>query len=80
MTVSERLQKAASRVLGGDESVAAAQDLELVLLDEYLGDEQATDLQEGLALYRPGSGLPYFDAPELRRVLTETLAELNAGE
>jgi hypothetical protein len=41
---------------GGDESIDAAQALEEVLLDDYLGDERVTDLLEALALYAPRSG------------------------
>lgn len=56
MTVSERFHQAATRILAGDESIAAANELEGVLIDEYLGDERTEDLIEGLALYSPGSG------------------------
>lgn len=76
MTVSERLRSAATTILAGDESVAAAQNLEAVLLDEYLDEERAASLLEGLALYAPGSGSPYVDAPELRRLIEETMALL----
>lgn len=74
--VSARLAAAASRVMEGDESALAAAELEGVLLDEYLDDERTESLLEGLALYSPGSGLPYVDAPELRRLISETLEEL----
>lgn len=73
MRVSERLQRASMRVLDGDESVAAAQELEAVLLDEYLGDDNTSALLEGLALYAPGSGAPYLEAPELRGLVSQTL-------
>lgn len=58
MTVSERFHQAATRILEGDESIAAANEL------------------EGLALYSPGSGREYVDAPELRQLLVRTLEEL----
>lgn len=76
MTISERLHNAASRILAGDESVAAAQDLESVLLDEYLDDERTSALLEGLALYAPGSGAPYVKAPELRDLIAAALEQL----
>ncbi|MFV0460784.1 MAG: hypothetical protein ACK5MT_18670 [Actinomycetales bacterium] len=76
MTVSVRLLAAASRVMDGDESSMAAQELEAVLLDEYLDDERTSSLQEGLALYAPGSGPPYVDAPELRGLIAEALEVL----
>ncbi|MFJ4228478.1 hypothetical protein ACIPYV_13035 [Paenarthrobacter nicotinovorans] len=44
MSVSERLQQAADRFLGGDESVCAAQALEEVLVEEYLGDDRTEEL------------------------------------
>ncbi len=76
MTVSERLRSAASTILAGDESVRAAQNLEAVVLDEYLDDDRMSALLEGLALYAPGSGSPYVDAPELRRLIQEALVAL----
>ena len=52
----ERFEVAAERILAGDESVQAAQQLEGVLLDDYRGDERFDDLLEALALYAPGEG------------------------
>jgi hypothetical protein len=62
--------------MDGDESAMAAQELEAILLDEYLDDERTSSLQEGLALYAPASGPPYVDAPELRRLIAEALEAL----
>lgn len=62
--------------MDGDESSTAAQELEAVLLDEYLDDERTSSLLGGLALYAPGSGPPYVDAPELRRLIAEALEAL----
>jgi len=76
MTVSERFHQAATRILEGDESIAAANELEGVVIDEYLDDERTEDLLEGLSLYSPGSGREYLDAPELRQLLVRTLEEL----
>ncbi|MGF6834151.1 hypothetical protein QF015_002333 [Paenarthrobacter sp. TE4293] len=44
MSVSERLQQAADRLLCGDESMRAAQVLEEVLIEEYLGDGRTEEL------------------------------------
>jgi hypothetical protein len=49
MSVPERLRHVAERFLDGDESVPAAQALEGVLIEEYLGDERIEDL---LTLFR----------------------------
>ncbi|MFJ5956309.1 hypothetical protein ACIQC5_10155 [Paenarthrobacter sp. NPDC092416] len=53
-----------------------AQELEGVLIEEHLDDEQLDDLLYALSLYAPGEGLEYFDAHQLRIVLTETLRQL----
>ena len=79
MTVSDRLRDAASVVSGGDQSMVAAHELESVLLDEYLGDDRVSALVEALALYSPGSGSPYVDALELRKLIESTLLELAGG-
>lgn len=74
---NERFEVAAQRVLDGDESVAAANDLERVVLDDYPGDERLEDLHEALALYSPGQSSPYVDAESLRRVVHDALRHLN---
>lgn len=50
----ETFEAAVQLVLAGDESVAAANDLERVVLDDYPGDERLEDLHEALAPYSPG--------------------------
>ena len=80
MRVTRRLSAAAARILAGDESVAAAQELEAVLLDEYPDDDDAESLLEVLALYAPGRGVPYVDAPELRTLVAAALRHLGAPE
>ena len=62
----ERFRAAAQRVLGGAESVRAAQALEGALLDDYPGDERFDDLLEALALYAPGERAPYTRAQAIR--------------
>ena len=52
----ERFLAAAQRVLDGDDSIRAANELEGVVLDDYPGDERFDELGEVLALYAPGSG------------------------
>lgn len=72
----ERFNAAAQRVLAGDESIAAANHLERVVIDDYPGDERLSDLQEALALYSPGLGSPYVAAVSLRRLVLDALARL----
>jgi len=72
----ERFLKAAERVLEGDESRAAASDLEAAIVDEYLGDDRFSDLLEALALYALGSGMPYYNASDLRAVIRNLAREL----
>ncbi|WP_404595484.1 hypothetical protein [Paenarthrobacter histidinolovorans] len=76
MSVSERLQQAADRFLYDDDSVLAAQALEGVLIDEYLGDDRTEELLYLLSLYSPGSGVPYSEASDVRPVVLSTLESL----
>lgn len=76
MTVSQRLTQAAGRFLHGHASVAAAQELEGVLIEEYLGDERTEELLHVLSLYSPGGGKPYSDVLEVRHLLLSTLEDL----
>jgi hypothetical protein len=77
--VDERFEVAAQRILAGDESVRAAQQLEGVLLDDYPGDERFDDLLEALAFYAPGEGAPYVDAHGLQAAIKGALATLARG-
>ena len=72
----ERFELAAQRILAGDESVQAAQQLEGVLLDDHPGDERFDDLLEALALYAPGEGAPYVGAQVLHAAIRGALATL----
>ncbi|WP_323101779.1 hypothetical protein [Intrasporangium sp. YIM S08009] len=76
----ERFAAAAQRLLAGDDSVAAAHQLERIVLEDYPGDERLDDLHEALALYAPGQGSPYVDAESLREVIRRALARLTAAE
>ncbi|WP_449373572.1 hypothetical protein [Arthrobacter psychrolactophilus] len=76
MSVSERFHEAATKVLAGDDSIVAAQALEGVLLDEYFDDARTDELLYTLSLYSPGTGTPYSDAEELRKVIIVTLEQL----
>ncbi len=76
MSVSERLQQAAERLLWGDESMRAAQALEGVLIEEYLGDDRTEALLCVLSLYSPGSGVPYAKASDVRTLVLSTLESL----
>lgn len=75
----ERFEAAAQRVIAGDDSVAAANELERVVLDDYPGDERLDDLHEALALYAPGQGAPYVDAEGLRKLTGDALSRLTDG-
>lgn len=72
----ERFEAAAQRVLAGDESVLAANELERIVVEDYPGDERLEDLHEALALYAPGQGPPYTGPDELRRAVRDALATL----
>jgi hypothetical protein len=72
----ERFLAAAQRVLDGDDSIRAANELEGVVLDDYPGDERFHDLVEVLALYAPGQGSPYSEAQQVREVIRATIADL----
>jgi len=63
-------------VLEGDESRAAASDLEAAIVDEYLGDDRFGEVLDALALDAPGSGMPYYNAPDLRAVIRNLVREL----
>ncbi|MGJ0386653.1 hypothetical protein [Paenarthrobacter sp. Y-19] len=76
MSVSERLQQSADRFLCGDESMHAAQALERVLIDEYLGDDRTEELLYVLSLYSPGSSVPYSEASDVRPLVLSTLESL----
>lgn len=72
----ERFLAAAQRVLNGDDSIRAANDLEGVVLDDYPGDERFEELVEVLAVYAPGEGSPYSEAHHVREVIRTTIADL----
>ncbi len=72
----ERFLAAAQRVLNGDDSIRAANELEGVVLDDYPGDERFDELGEVLALYAPGQGTPYTDVGELHAAIREAPARL----
>jgi hypothetical protein len=72
----ERFLDAAQRVLDGDDSIRAANELEGVVLDDYPGDERFENLVEVLALYAPGQGSPYSEAQQVREVIRTTIADL----
>ena len=73
----DRFLAAAQRVLDGDDSIRAANELEGVVLNDYLGDERFDDLGEVLALYAPGLGTPYSDAQQVCETIRRTIADLD---
>jgi hypothetical protein len=72
----ERFLAATQKVLDGDDSIRAANELEGVVLDDYPGDERFDELGEVLALYAPGQGSPYSEADELRTIIRKTIASI----
>lgn len=73
----ERFLGAARRIVDGDDSIRAAQDLERVIIDEYLDDERFEELGELLALYAGGQPRPYSSAQEVRTAILETITSLS---
>lgn len=72
----ERFLVAAQRLLDGDDSIRAANELEGVVLHDYPGDERFDDLVEILALYAPGQRSPYSEAQQVREVIRRTITDL----
>lgn len=72
----ERFEKAAHKVLTGDDSVVAANELERVVTEDYPGDDRLDDLLEVLALYAPSQSPPYTGPDELRQAVQDALAAL----
>lgn len=70
------MQEAARKILRGDTSINAANELESVLLDERLHeewDEEKEELLFVLALYSPRAGYPYADEGQLRAAIVSFL-------
>ena len=73
IVVSAEFRSAAARILAGDDTKAAANELEGIVIKDYLDEDRADDLLFALAMYAPGEGPEYFEAPELRKVIEQTL-------
>jgi len=73
IVVSAEFRTAAARILAGDDTKAAANELEGMVIKDYLDEDRADDLLFALAMYAPGEGPEYFEAPELRKVIEQTL-------
>ena len=73
----ERFLGTARRILDGDDSIRAAQDLERVVIDEYSDDERFEELGELLALYAGGQPRPYSSVHEVRTAIEETINSLS---
>ncbi|MDZ5620061.1 hypothetical protein [Nocardioides bizhenqiangii] len=69
----ERFLEPAQRVLDGDDSIEAANELAAVLRDDFPGDERTEDLLEVLARVAAGEDA---EAAEVRTVIRETIARL----
>ena len=78
MTPLESFKSVARQILEGDASKQAAGDLERILVDSFVDTTLYEELSEILALYDPGVGSPYVDAPELRERLGCVLEDLDS--
>jgi|GEM_PF-6254073 len=72
----ERLLTAAQRVLDGDDSNEAANELTRVVRDDYPGDERFDELLDVLARAAPDHGSARAVPEEVRTVVRETLARV----
>ena len=72
----ERFLAAAQRVLDGDDSTEAANELKDVVLEEFPGDEQYDELVEVLARYASDQDDPGTVTEEVRTVIRETIARV----
>jgi hypothetical protein len=71
-----RFLEAAQRILDGDDSAAAANDLKAVVLDDYPDDEQYDDLVDVLTRYAADQHDPGTVTEEVRTVIRETIARV----
>ena len=72
----ERFLAAAQRVLDGDDSIEAANELKEVVLGEHPGDEHYDELIEVLARYESDQDDPGTVTEEVRTVIRETIAKV----
>ena len=71
---NERFLAAAQRVLDGDDSMKAANELKDVVLDEFPGDDQYDELVDVLTRYASDQDDPGTVTEEVRTVIRETIA------
>ena len=71
---NERFLAAAQRVLDGDDSIEAANELKDVVLQEFPDDEEYDELVDVLARYASDQDDPGTATEEVRTVIRETIA------
>lgn len=71
---NERFLAASQRVLDGDDSIEAANELKDVVLQEFPDDEEYDELVEVLARYAADQDDPGTVTEEVRTVIRETIA------
>ena len=71
---NERFLEAAQRVLDGDDSMEAANELKDVTLDEFPDDQQYDELVDVLTRYASDQDDPGTVTEEVRTVIRETIA------
>lgn len=70
---NERFLAAAQRVLDGDDSIEAANELKDVTLDEFPGDQRYDELVDVLTRYASDQHDPGTVTEEVRTVIRETI-------
>ena len=70
----QEFRECAAPILGGDESVTAAQRLEALVASRFPEGVDKDVLIESLALYAPRAGRPYVQPEELRRIVGAAVA------
>ncbi len=76
MAPTPRFDAAASRMLEGDDSLAAARELEAAVREDYAGDDRLNELRTALEGYAPdGTGL-YCPAEVLRQQIEAAMVSL----
>ncbi len=72
---NERFNQAVERLLGGDESLAAARALEEVVREDYADDERFADLIQALERYAPDDTAGTAGPAVLRTAVREVLGD-----
>ncbi|GAA2932655.1 hypothetical protein [Streptomyces enissocaesilis] len=74
MTALHELKEMAQRFVDGeDRSMNLVNRMEDILVEHFLDSDLFESLGEGLAMYRPGAGHPYWSEPEIVQLFSEKL-------